>query len=278
MNVVQFWKELALSHKSYEDFYTTEKFIELLDENVLDWKQQVKDKDLWPELHSYSKNVAESYYLSAIINELGIEYACYLVENESTPHLNAAQALDYISEHLDKWTTFSEIVKQEILDFKLRNFLTECSNNYDYWNSLTKEQKDNVLAKLRIEETQYVSDLLLFNIWSNVLNYSYSPYIVFSTSEFRHMQQEIMRDMDRNENGDRDDRFLNERIMHRIDRWDMPKLNFIEDDSLLYQPSSKLDMLLLVSENCKDETSLKAIQMIKSEISDGFMLASHMRN
>ena len=160
MNVVQFWKELALSHKSDEDFYTTEEFISALDKNVPEWRQQVRNKDLWPELHTYTNYINECFYISAIINEVGIEYACYLVEKKSEPFLDEAEGLFYVSNHLDQWFSLSKVVQSDILELYLREFLMECSNNHDYWNSLTQEQKDSVLTTLRLEETKYVSDLL----------------------------------------------------------------------------------------------------------------------
>ena len=84
MNIVDYWKNLVSKCQSYKDFCSNEEFIEKLNENVPDWRLQVKDKNLWPELHSYSQNVAETY-VSLIINEAGLDFAG--IKDESFVHL-----------------------------------------------------------------------------------------------------------------------------------------------------------------------------------------------
>ena len=96
MNVVDYWKNLVVKCQSYKDFCSSEDFIEKLNENVPDWRLQVKDKNLWPELHSHSQNVAESYYLSVIINEAGLDFAYFLIQRQwGKKHLDASQGLSY---------------------------------------------------------------------------------------------------------------------------------------------------------------------------------------
>ncbi len=260
MNIVDYWKNLVANCQSYKDFCSSEAFIEKLNENVPDWRLQVKDRNLWPELHSYSLNIAESYYVSVIINEAGLDFAYYLTQSQwGKKHLDACQALTYCCRHINKWNSFPDFVKEKVLDCELRTYLNECLQNENIWQSLTEEQKRNIFDTLAIEEEKYVSDVLLFKLWAEELDYKQTPYIIFETDIFKRTFEEIIHQRDR------DDRNF-EMIEHRLSGWDIPEVRVELDSVLSYHPSEKLQMLKEVTESCNDQSSITIIDKIISKI------------
>lgn len=259
MNIVDYWKELVSGFQSAEDFGNEEDFVKKLDENVPDWKQQVKDKNLWPDLHSYSANIAETYYTDVIIRETGLEFAFYLIQTQwGKKHLDASLALDFCCEHINSWNTFPDYVKEKILAYHLREFLNRCLQNVDIWQSLTFVQKSSIFVNLALYEEKYVSDILLFKMWKSELNFKISPYIIFTTDHFRHIAQEIV-------HNNRDD-FFEERIEHRLRGWDIPRVDLMPGEHLSYAPSEKLQLLKNVAEASGDTASLDTINSVTNNI------------
>ena len=264
MNIVDYWKNLVAKCQSYKDFCSSEEFVEKLNENVPDWRLQVKDKNLWPELHSYSRNVAETNYVSVIINEAGLEFAYFLIQSQwGKKHLDASQALTYCCEHINEWNSFPDFVKEKVLDCKLRTYLNECLQNANIWQSLTENQKRNIFDTLSTEEEKYVSDVLLFKLWAEELGYRQTPYIRFETDIFQMTLEEI------NHHRDRDRRHF-EMIEHRLRGWDIPEVRVVLDSVLSYHPSEKLQMLKEVAESCNDQSSITIIDKIISKIQRRF--------
>ena len=260
MNIVDYWKNIVTNCQSSKDFGNSEEIIEKLNENVPDWRLQVKDRNLWPELHSYSLNIAESYYVSVIINEAGLDFAYYLTQSQwGKKHLDACQALTYCCRHINEWNSFPVFVKEKVLDCELRTYLNECLQNENIWQSLTEEQKRNILDTLAIEEEKYVSDVLLFKLWAEELDYKQTPYIIFETDIFKRTFEEIIHQRDR------DDRNI-EMIEHRLRGWDIPEVRVVLDSVLSYHPSEKLQMLKEVAESCNDQSSITIIDKIISKI------------
>lgn len=263
MNVVDYWKNLVTKCQSSEDF------IEKLNENVPDWRLQVKDKNLWPELHSHSKNFAESSYLSVIINEAGLDFAYFLIQSQwEKKYLDAYQALSYCCEHINEWNSFPNFVKEKVLDCELRIYLNECLQDANIWQSLTENQKSNIFDNLSTEEEKYVSDIILFKLWAKELDYKNTPYIIFETDLFKRTLEEI------NHLRDRDDRHF-EMIEHRLmrwDRWDIPEVRVVHDSILSYHPSEKLQLLKEVAESCNDQSSIAIIDKITSKIQNKLRL------
>ena len=259
MNVVDYWQNLVAKCQSSKDFCSSEDFIEKLNENVPDWRLQVKDKNLWPELHS--QNVAEPpSYLSVIINEAGLDFAYFLIQSQwGKKHLDASQALSYCCEHINEWNSFPDFVKEKVLDCELRIYLNECLQDANIWQSLTENQKSNIFDNLSTEEEKYVSDVLLFKLWAEELDYKYTPHIIFETDLFKRTLKEI------NHHRDRDCRHF-EMIEHRLKGWDIPKVRVEFDSILSYRPSDKLQMLKEVAEFCNDQSSIAIINKITSKI------------
>lgn len=269
MNVVDYWKNLVAKCQSSKDFCSSEDFIEKLNENVPDWRLQVKDKNLWPELHSHSQNVAESSYLSVIINEAGLDFAYFLIQSQwEKKYLDAYQALSYCCEHINEWNSFHDFVKEKVLDCELRIYLNECLQDANIWQSLTENQKSNIFDNLSTEEEKYVSDIILFKLWAKELDYKNTPYIIFETDLFKKTLKEI------NHLRDRDDRHF-EMIEHRLmrwDRWDIPEVRVVHDSILSYHPSEKLQLLKEVAESCNDQSSIAIIDKITSKIQNKLRL------
>ena len=275
MNIVDYWKNLVKDYKSYEDFGSSETFIEQLNENVPDWRLQVKDKNLWPELHTYSANIAETSYVNVIIREAGLEFAFYLIQNQWKRGLNGVLGLDFCCEHINEWDSFPNFVKEKVLNSTrwLRPYLNECRQNVNIWKSLTEEQKSNIFDNLALNEGKYVSDILLFMLWVRELDCRESPYIIFETDHFRHcsghMLEEInhYRDRDNHYRGrNRDNRFYEMMIEHCLREWDIPEVVVEFDTILSYRPSEKLRMLKDVAESCDDQTSIGIIDKIIRKI------------
>jgi hypothetical protein len=265
MNVVDYWKKLVANCQSYKDF-SSEDFIEKLNENVPDWRLQVKDKNLWPELHSHSQNVAESYYLSVIINEAGLDFAYFLIQSQwGKKHLDASQALSYCCEHINEWNSFPDFVKEKVLDCELRIYLNECLQDVNIWQSLTEKQKSNIFDNLSTEEEKYVSDIILFKLWAEELDYKNTPYIIFETDLFKRTLKEIIHQRDR------DDHYF-EMIEHRLKGWDIPTVRVVLDSILSYHPSEKLQLLKEVAESCNDQSSIAIIDKITSKIQNKLRL------
>lgn len=266
MNIVDYWKNLVANCQSYKDFGSSEEFIEKLNENVPDWTLQVKDKNLWPELHSHSQNVGETYYVSVIINEAGLDFAYYLIQSQwGKKHLDASQALTYCCEHINEWNSFPDFVKEKVLDHELRAFLNECLQNANIWQSLTENQKRKIFDTLSTEEEKYVSDIILFKLWSEELDYKKTPYVIFKTDIFKRTFEEIIRQRDR------DDRYF-EMIEHQLRGWDIPEVRVMLDSILSYQPSEKLQMLKEVAESCNDQSSIAIIDKTTSKIQNKLRL------
>lgn len=266
MNVVDYWKNLVTKCQSYKDFCSSEDFIEKLNENVPDWRLQVKDKNLWPELHSHSQNVAESSYLSVIINEAGLDFAYFLIQKQwGKKHLDACQALSYCCEHINEWNSFPNFVKEKVLDCELRIYLNECLQDANIWQSLTENQKSNIFDNLSTEEEKYVSDIILFKLWAKELDYKNTPYIIFETDLFKKTLKEI------NHLRDRDDRHF-EMIEHGLMGWDIPEVRVVHDSILSYHPSEKLQLLKEVAESCNDQSSIAIIDKITSKIQNKLRL------
>ena len=260
MNVVDYWKNLVTKCQSSEDF------IEKLNENVPDWRLQVKDKNLWPELHSHSKNDAESSYLSVIINEAGLDFAYFLIQSQwGKIHLDASQALSYCCEHINEWNSFPDFVKEKVLDCRLRIYLNECLQDANIWQSLTENQKSNIFDNLSTEEEKYVSDIILFKLWAKELDYKNTPYIIFETDLFKRTLGKIIHQRDR------DDCHF-EMIEHRLMRWDIPEVRVVHDSILSYHPSEKLQLLKEVAESCNDQSSIAIIYKITSKIQNKLRL------
>lgn len=259
MNIINYWKELVANCHSYEDFVSSEEFIKKLNENVPDWKQQVKDKNLWPDLHSYTWNIGESSYTSAIIAEAGLEFAFYLIQ-KGGGNLDDVLALDFCCKHLNLWNSFPCNIKEKVLDFRLRNFLRECQQNIIIWQSLTEGEKNRIFDNLATEEENYILDLLLFRLWADKLNYEESPYIKFKTDHFRHVEREITH------RKERDNRFFDDRINHMIERWEIPGIDLQHHNYLSYTPSRKLQLLKEVAESCNDQQSITTLDNIVNKI------------
>ena len=254
MNIINFWKDYIIGKTNSQ--YDRNEFLQALNTNVPDWKEQVKNKDLWPELHSQGNFINECDYTNVIIEEAGLEFACYLVENQwGKRHLDASSALSFCVNHISTdWEDFPIKVKEKILLHELSSFLKECQQNPSLWAGLDKGLKDIVLNEADSSERAYISDLLLYSLWSKKLNYEDTPYVRFVTDEFIHLKDGIKRDP----NGGR-------HYAHMLQRWEMPSIS--EDlGHLRYQPSSKLNAIKIVTSHAEDYDSVSFIQALENSI------------
>ena len=262
MNIVDYWKELVSKCQSAKDFGVGQDFVKKLDENVPDWRQQVKDRNLWPDLHSYTANFGDLSYFKVILREAGLDFAYYLIQNQwGKRHIEASLAISYCLEQCNLWNSFPDYVQEKVLevDSLLRTFLNECQQNVDVWSLLTEKQKSSIIDNLAKNEEKYVSDILLFKLWGDEFNYKVSPYIIFKTDHFKHIAEEIVC------NSNRDD-FFERMIEHRLEGWDIPRVDLMHGIFWAYTPSEKLKRLKNVAQSCMDETNLDKINSIANSI------------
>lgn len=263
MNIIEFWKEKESKCTNF-DFDATD-FRNALDENVPDWKEQIRDKSIWPELHSNCSFINACIYTEVIIEELGYEFACYLMENpENTHGLDTYCALTYCAKHIQTdWTNYPEKVQNNLLDNNLKDFFRACNTNSNLWQLLSDVQKQNVIQTAANAEKNYVSDLLLLNLWQNELNFRKSPYLVFETQLFKDLARKIV-----------SARQNNRRELNRLDsllrRWEFPQINLLMNN-LNYTPSEKISDLRHVIHAANDSNAEsyleKEVDSIRNKIS-----------
>ena len=255
MNIVDFWKESVAEKTHYSQFDENE-FLQALNVNVPDWREQVKNKEIWPDLHLYSKNVGEGGYLKLIINEAGVDFACFIVEHHwDGAFFNAAIALTYCAENaVLHWFNYTDFVKEKILKNDLYLFLRNCLESQDLWKSLSTVHKDLILRDLDYQEKAYLSDLLMFNIWSKELNFKKNPYVRFVTDHFKHLLYSVERE-----------RCSDREIERRIEKWDIPRI-YDGHDSLHYNPSRKLIDIEHIASLVGDEEVKSRINTLKQEV------------
>ena len=278
MKIVDFWRDFVATHSTANN-YDADIFVAQLNENVPDWREQVRDRDIWPELHTQGNNYSESSYIDVIIREAGLEFALYLAENQSK-WPDSGCAFRYCLEHIhNNWIVFPDSVKEKILNSYLREFLNACLEHRETWNSLSDHQKRSIFDNLK--EDQYVSDLLLLKMWAEELDFRRTPYLAFTNHDFQHFADRVIRERERNWERDRDDiditdrdrdrgrdrfeRMLEEHLRH-LRQWDWPTLTFDFNRYPIYTPSTKLQSLRDVANFCQDEDSLTRINRIIRDI------------
>lgn len=264
MNIIDFWKQEVAKRTNYRQF-DKEEFVKNLTTNVPDWKEQIKNKSIWPDLHTQGNNIAETIYTEVIIEAVGLEFACFLVKTQwDERHLDARCALDYCCAHIgEHWDQLSLFVQNKVLKCELRIFLSVCETQIDIWKSLTNEQKANVIKNVSEEEKQYFSDLLMYNVWKNELSYKESPYIVFISDCFQHTANEIMYRQHDDRNIDFAEQYLQS--------WNIPRLTLEFGDRLEYHPSERINSLRRVLLLVDDKDSLNDIEAIISMLNHALM-------
>ena len=256
MNIIDFWKEYVAERSHYSQ-YDKKDFLQALSTNVPNWKEQIKNRDIWPDLHCYGRNINESLFVDVIVEEAGIDFACYLAENATT-FMDEVSAMSYCTKRISSnWSSFPHAVQEKILTYKLKEFLDECLRNADLWANLSAEQKASVLKKAEQAERSYVFDIMLFNLWSNELNYKDTPYVQFSTSMFKHLKEELL-----NENDTQRRRESLRHLECRLGGWDMP-LVYKVFTCLRYTPSQKLSEIKQVA---IDDESARQIDAVINQI------------
>ena len=279
MKVSELWREEVEKRNHYSQ-YDKDEFIQILNTRCPDWKEQIKDEAIWPELHSYGANVRETMYLAVFLEELGLKFACYLMEHPDKGILDSACAADYCSKHIaTHWAEFPDKVKSQMLNGYLPTFLSACRGDISLWKSLSASQKKMVLDRVKTDEPNYVSDYLLFLMWAKELNFRDAGYLVFATEEFRRAAEMIIRDQEREPR--REDYFR--RIEHRIANWDIPRIIVhhvavlaANHRDLEYVPSKRLQTLIDVAKLAGDEESLAVLEKVQRAIEERFILAQMM--
>ena len=240
MNIIDFWKDYV-SERTHYSQYDRNDFLQALANNVPNWKEQVKNRDIWPDLHCYGRNINETIYTDVIIEEAGIEYACYLAENATT-FMDEASGLSYCTRHISSnWSSFPRKVQDKILSLRLKQFLDECLRNADLWKNLSTEQKASVLREAEQSERSYVFDIMLFNLWSNELNYKDTPYVHFVSPTFQHLKEELSYETDMRRRQD-----ILRHMESRLGGWNMPTVSNVFT-RLHYTPSERLSTIQQVA-------------------------------
>ena len=266
MNIIEFWKNYVADKTHYSQ-YDKKDFLEALSANVPDWKEQVKNKEIWPDLHSQGDNIAEPPFTDVIIEQAGLEFAYYLTLTENQwalKHFDASSALDFCVKHLSSnWNEFPDAIKSKILKFHLKEFLMECNTDLTLWENLSKEHKSLVLDEAKDSEKNYLSDLTTYLLWSKELNFKKSQYVFFITSHFNHIMDNIFREQEHGEHR----RPIQGMTESLLQGWDMPSI--VEQDGIMeYVPSKKLRELEQIVKQTQDEESLQFIRSLKFDLSN----------
>ena len=217
MNIIDFWKDYV-SERTHYSQYDRNDFLQALADNVPNWKEQVKNRDIWPDLHCYGRNINETIYTDVII---GLSYC--------TKHISS------------NWSSFPRAVQDKILSFHLKQFLDECLRNADLWKNLSTEQKASVLREAEQSERSYVFDIMLFNLWSNELNYKDTPYVHFVSPTFQHLKEELSYETDMRRRQD-----ILRHMESRLGGWNMPTASNVFT-RLHYTPSERLSTIQQVA-------------------------------
>ena len=262
MNIIDFWKEFV-SRKKHQSQLDKNEFLWMLNADVPDWRLQILNKEIWPDLHCYTTNAMELDYFDIIMREAGVEFAAFLVETKwGVLILDAVYALKFCAERvLTHWDDFSDFVKDKILLHELYVFLTKCNCRPEIWMSLTVEQKDSLLKDLEYHEKAYISDLLMFNIWSRELEFKKNPYVRFMTDHFKTMYFSVME-------------FSGKGAENRIKVWDVPVI-IDEKVRLQCHPSMKLTLLENIAFFAGDEETTSRIEALKKEVMRSFQFSSY---
>ena len=291
MDVVDYWKQYIETHNAFS--LNRDEFREGLISCVPDWKNQIRDRSLWPNLTGHSRYINESTLFRVILEELGIEFANFVIETEwGIRHMEACASLDYCASRIhSNWNDFSNITKRRILEFHLKNFLDCAVENHSLWSSLEDSFKNSLIGEAISCEKDYISDILLFKIWKEELHFSDSSYIYFVTNEFKYRYRDIIDTM--NQDRERRDEMQNRgRIrrnarMYRIpEGWDVPLLSFgrdeeDHDDPMFmsrglnhhrpdYHPSRKIQQIQEVLNFAGDQENLSKLRSAIMNIQDRF--------
>lgn len=267
MDIIEFWKNY-ISNNEANHSYNRQDFLEALSTNVPDWKEQVKNKEIWPDLHSQGQYINETLFTDVIIEQAGLEFAYYLTENQwALKHFDASSALDFCVKHISSnWNEFPDSIKNKILEFHLKEFLSECGINLTLWKNLSEKQKSLVLEEAKDTEKSYFSDIATYMLWSKELNFKKSPYIIFITQRFNHIMDDILREQEHGD-GRRQTQYMTESLLQG---WDMPSI--VEQNGIMeYEPSKKLRELEHIIEQASDESSINYINSVKSDIKNIMM-------
>lgn len=116
MNIIDFWKS-EVYRWADDSGFDKEAFLKALSEEVPDWKEQIRDKSIWPDLKPQSNALHEVEMMKIMIEELGTKFACYFIETRIEPIYGRARmaAIDYCLEHAEnEWDSYSDEVKREV--------------------------------------------------------------------------------------------------------------------------------------------------------------------
>ena len=238
MNVPELWREEVEKRDHYSQ-YDKDEFIQILNTRCPDWKQQIRDEAVWPDLHCYGTIINELLYLDVILEELGLKFAYYLVEHGDQMFVESISGADYCGKHIAAhWAEFPLMVKNEMLTYRyLPVFLDACRNDASLWNSLSAGQKKIVLDRVGSDEPRYASYVRAALIREKEKAFQKSPA---------------------------DARRLTE---YRIEGWEIPRI--IVDyktavatglGDLEYMPSEKLQTLVDVAQLAHDEENLAFLE------------------
>lgn len=266
MTIIEFWKQY-IDGKTNSEFNKKD-ILNALDKYVPDWKEEIRDREKWDSFHTYGSYMNEMVFTDIIIEELGLEFCYFLIDSQfGKRHNEASSALAYCSKCIvSDWDNFPESVQQKILTYDLKNFLSVCFDNPHLWNGLTKYQKSTVLFSAISEERAYVSDYILYYLWSHEMNFKDSRLVKFATEDFSRLKHDVLMKVRENARGGGEDI-----IIKHLGKWTVPQVGTILDSQFHYVPSERVLMIKQVLAVTRDEefTSLfnSKIDEIKSHIS-----------
>lgn len=275
MNIVDFWKQAVTHREDYIEL-KKDKFADYLTQHVPNWREQVKDKKLWPELHCQTRGgIGEMPFFFAILEVAGIEYAYYLIEN-SKKYYEWNSALRYCLRYMStEWNNFPEAVKKKIIHFHLGSFLRACRKDIQIWKNLSAEWKQEILNDVAYKENLHCSDLLLFNLWEKELDLKPLPYILFRTKCFRIAQLNYSiyfedRDPDiwlKDLTPEERERKYKEELKTAIQQWDVPTLTQDELGGFkMFTPSKRITDIWKIALQANDAEFATAIDKVISSI------------
>jgi len=253
MKVSDFWKEYQQGRK-WSDFDANE-FISLLSENVPDWREQIKDKSIWPELHTYANSGNDGVCLLEIIKELGVEFACFILETPPS-YFDEKIAINYCVDNIDaNWKKYQKNVRERVVKCRTWEYFDACNRNPNIWFGLDLNERKEYVEYIIESEKILFHDVLMFNLWKSGMNFQGNPYLKFSTGIFRLLKSEIVGNY-----------FDASNSNTFLDSWEMPRIEHFFEEIIEYFPSERLKKMEQVLTITGDRELQQLIQNFKEKM------------
>jgi len=280
MNIIEYWQQVVQGCDHPWE-YDKEDFLEELDEKVPGWKEQVRKRSNWPHFHLQGDNPEELELFSVILEEAGLEFALQLIEKHDDWNIESDLALELCASYAGtEWDSYSETLKDQLLETKLNPVLPQFQEYPELWCSLSPFRKRAVMDKVLSQEQLYVADLMLYTVWSDELQFKELDHLHFATRAFQNAYDLYFLEEETPDEVDHFDetatnpfqrayhlQLQQEKASEEVDlfdeimqSWEVPELVPIEDGKMKYVPSYRIMTLRFVTELADDDENTAAIK------------------